>query len=51
MKNNAEDIFDTIESALTLAGYKIVDGDRGSLIFRDSRTDTDFEIKITELVP
>jgi hypothetical protein len=43
------DIMEIIDSALALAGYKIIDGDRNSLILRHSREDTDFEIKIQEL--
>jgi len=45
------EIFDVIESALALAGYKILDGDRDSVIVRRGSTDTDYQIKVTEIVP
>lgn len=42
-------IFDTIASALTVAGYKVLDGERKSVIVRHSQSDTDYEIKVEEL--
>lgn len=42
-------IFSVMDSAFALAGYKITEGDRETLIVRHSATDSDFEIKITEL--
>lgn len=47
--DTATDIFDTIESSLTLAGYEVMDGGRDWLIIRHSKSDTDFEIKVNEL--
>jgi hypothetical protein len=43
-------IFDVIDSALALAGYKIMDGNRDSVIIRHCASDTDYEIKINEMV-
>ncbi len=43
------DIFDVIEQALALAGYKVLDGDRNSIIIRHKSSDSDYEIKITEI--
>lgn len=45
------DIYEVIETALARAGYKVMDGDRLSIIIRHSASDTDYEIKVTELVP
>jgi len=44
-------IFNVIDNALAMAGYKILDGDRDSVIIRYSRLDADFEIKISEIAP
>jgi len=43
-------IFEVIEDALALAGFKILDGDNDSIIIRHAPSDTDYEIKIEELV-
>lgn len=45
------DVFEVIEAALTKAGYKIMDGDETSIIIRHSNSDTDYEIRLTELIP
>jgi len=42
-------IFDVTETALTLAGFEVMDGDRYSFIVRHGSSDTDYEIKINEL--
>jgi hypothetical protein len=44
-------IFDVIESALALAGYEVLDGDRDTLFVRHGQTDTDYQIMVTEIVP
>ena len=46
-----DEIFNIIDSALALAGYKILDGDRESVFVRDSKTDTDYEIRLIEVIP
>ena len=43
------DIFEVVETALSRAGYKILDGDWNSVIIRHSACDKDYEIKVTEL--
>jgi hypothetical protein len=43
-------ILQTIDSSLALEGYKVMDGDRNSVIIRHSPSDSDYEIKVTELV-
>ena len=45
------DIFDVIETALARAGYKIMDGDKTSVIVRHTNSDTDYEIRLTEIAP
>ena len=42
-------IFEIIELALCMAGYKIIEGDNDSIIA--CRGGVDFEIRIDELVP
>ena len=42
------DIFEVIESALTKAGYKVLDGDGNSIIIRHSNSDTDYQIHVKE---
>lgn len=42
-------IFDVIDSSLALAGYKIMDGDCGCVCVRHCASDTDYEIKVSEL--
>lgn len=44
------DIFDVIESALAMAGYKILDGDADSVIIRHKNSDIDYEIKVSEII-
>jgi hypothetical protein len=43
------DIFAVIEHALALAGFKVMDGDGYSVIIRHPASDSDYEIKVTEL--
>lgn len=43
-------ILDVIESGIALSGYKIMDGDRDSIIIRHCESDTDFEIKVDEII-
>ena len=45
MENN---IFEIIENALALAGYKVLDGDKKCVIVRHSATDTDYRITVEE---
>lgn len=44
------DIFDVIEQALALAGYKVLDGDHDSIIVRHTNSDSDYEIKVTKII-
>lgn len=44
-----EKIFETIEVALTLKGFKVLDGDKESVIIRDPKEDKDYEIRVTEI--
>lgn len=44
------DLFGVIEAAVALAGYKVLDGDRDSVIIRHCTSDTDYEIKVEELI-
>jgi hypothetical protein len=51
-KDNAEAFYRNIlfvKSAFALTGYKIMDGDKDSMILRRIADDTDYEIRITEL--
>lgn len=43
------DIFEVIENALAKAGYTILDGDHDSVIIRHKNSDSDYEIKVSEL--
>ncbi|MBQ9954764.1 MAG: hypothetical protein IJO87_04975 [Eggerthellaceae bacterium] len=43
------EIFEIIESALALAGYKVLDGDNDTVIVRHATGDTDYEIKVSEI--
>ena len=45
------DIFTVIESALALAGYKVLDGDGDSIIIRHPNSDSDYKIKVEEIAP
>ena len=45
------DIFDVIETALAKAGYKVLDGDRNSIIIRHSNSDSDYSIRVEEITP
>lgn len=42
------DIFEVIETALAKAGYKVLDGDRDSIIIRHSNSDTNYKIHVRE---
>lgn len=42
------DIFEVIETALAKAGYKVLDGDRDSIIIRHNNSDTDYKIHVRE---
>ena len=45
------DIFDVIENALAKAGYLIMDGDNSdSVLNRDKNSDSDYEIKVSEII-
>lgn len=43
-----EKIWEVIEKALANAGYKILDGDSESIIFRDAAADTDYSLSLKE---
>ncbi len=43
------DIFDVIEFALARAGYKLLDGDEASVIIRHPNSDSDYEIRVSEI--
>lgn len=42
------DISEVIETALAKASYKVLDGDRDSIIIRHSNSDTDYQIYVKE---
>lgn len=42
-------IFDAIEIALARAGFRILDGDRDTVIIREKEEDRDFQIKLEEI--
>ena len=42
-------ILEVIDHALPLAGYKVMDGDHGSVVIRHSDSDTDYEIRVVQL--
>lgn len=44
-----EKIFETIEVALALKGFKLLDGDKESVIIRNPEKDKDYEIRVTEI--
>lgn len=48
-KTTVDCIYEVIETAIALAGFKIMDGERKSVIIRHSASNTDYEIKVTEL--
>ena len=48
MMEELEPLFDAIESALTLAGYEVMDGGSDWLIIRDGAQDIDYRITIQE---
>ena len=42
------DIFEVIECALAKAGYKVLGGDRNSILIRHPNSDTDYRITVAE---
>ena len=44
-----QELLDTIESAVTLSGYEILDGHGNTLTARCDKTDTDYLITVEEL--
>lgn len=44
------DIFEVIEVALAKAGYKVLEGDRDSIIIRHANSDSDYKITVAEEV-
>ena len=50
MDKGIEHVLNVIDSALALAGFKIMDGDHESIIIRDCENDIDYEIKIEEII-
>lgn len=45
------DIFEVIEKALALAGYRVLDGGRSSIVIRHPNSDSDYEISVAEMIP
>lgn len=45
------DIFEVIENALALAGYRIMDSEGFSIVVRHANSDTDFKISVIEIAP
>lgn len=43
------DIFEVIEFALARAGYRLLDGDKDSIIIRHPNSDSDYLIKVVEI--
>ena len=43
------DIFEVIKFALARAGYKLLDGDKNSVIIRRANSDTDYIIRVEEI--
>lgn len=43
-----ENILDVIESALSRAGYRVMDGDHSSVIIRHSPSDSDYSVSVNE---
>ncbi|MBQ7346010.1 MAG: hypothetical protein IJW45_08125 [Oscillospiraceae bacterium] len=43
------DILEVIECALAKAGYKVLDGNKNSIIIRDANSDTDYNIRVSEI--
>ena len=50
MEKGIKDIINILDSSLALGGYKIMSGGRDSLVIRDSDSDTDYEIKVDEII-
>lgn len=42
-------IFEIMEIALARTGFKLLDGDRDTVIIRDAEADRDFQIKVEEI--
>ncbi len=42
------DIFDIIENALAKAGYKVLNGDKNSIVIRHVNSDTDYVVTVEE---
>lgn len=47
-KKMESDIYEVIERAFTLAGYKILDGNALSIIIRHPNSDSDYRVTVTE---
>lgn len=45
-----EQLISHIEDVVALYGLKIMDGDHDCIIVRESNTDKDFEIRVTQLI-
>jgi hypothetical protein len=43
-------IFDTIDNAVALAGYRVLDGDEDTVCIRHQDSKRHFEIKVNELI-
>lgn len=43
-------IFDAMEKALALEGFKLLDGNDDTLIIREPKEDRDYQIKVEEIV-
>lgn len=42
-------IFEVMEIALASAGFRLLDGDRDTVIIRNKEEDRDFQIKVEEI--
>lgn len=42
-------IFETMEIALARAGFRILDGDKDTIIIREPGEDRDFQIRVEEI--
>ena len=42
--------FEVIENALAMAGYIIYEGDADDILIRHKNSDSDYEIKVSEII-
>ncbi len=48
-EDNIKKIFEVMENALALAGYRLMDGDHETVIIRDPKADEDFQIRVEQI--